>query len=160
MPLSFPRLPRFRSRQPLAAEDLNRIVDALNALPRFSAGKGITIHAGPDGDYTISLGGVSGGEAFYGVITAATGNASGDWLENIRYSAVVRGMPGATITNRLPDFGRTGSARDYMAKPCAVGCPCIILRIPDAAGSMQSYLQIFEGGEKGERPLFKKCGTG
>lgn len=159
MPFGFSRLPRFRPRQVLKAEDLNGLVDAVNAFPELVAGKGITLHRGPDGKYTISAAGVSGGESLYGVITAATGNSSGDWLENIRYSAVVRGKPEAKITGRLPDFGRTGAGRDYQAKPCAVGCPCIVLRIPDAAGVVQSYLQIFEGGEKGERPLFKQCGS-
>ncbi|MGE3175864.1 MAG: hypothetical protein AB7O32_00225 [Vicinamibacterales bacterium] len=155
MPSLFTKLPFVSPGQAIRAEDWNALVAALNTMPDLAAGAGITIHRS-EGKVIIASR-PSNGEELFGIITAFTGNADGDWPENIRYDAVARGRPETKVTGRLPDFGRSGRGRDYKAVPCKVGCPCKILRLPDESGEAQSYLSIFEGGELGERKLYRGC---
>lgn len=151
----FSRIPFVSRGQAIRAEDWNALVAALNTMPDLAAGAGVVMHRS-EGRVIVSTR-PANGEELFGTITASTGNADGDWLENILYSAEARGRPDVKITARLPDFGRSGRARDYKAVPCKVGCPCKILRVPDAAGEMRSFLSISEGGELGERKLFRGC---
>ena len=150
------RIPFVKRGDPVRAEYVNKMAEAVNAVPEVTVGAGLQMTKG-DGVLVLSVK-PANGEALYGIITAATGGDS-DFLENIRYSAQVRGRPEAKVTARLPDFGRSGQGQDYRARPCRVGCPCIIYRIPDATGEVKSYLEILEGGELGELKLFRRCGT-
>jgi len=150
------RIPFVKRGDPVRADYVNKMAEALNAVPEITVGAGLQATKS-DGVLVISAK-PTNGEALYGIITAATGGDN-DWLENVKYSAQVRGRPEAKVTARLPDFGRSGRGQDYRVRPCRVGCPCIIYRIPDGTGAVQSYLEILEGGELGELKIFRRCGT-
>lgn len=150
------RIPFVKRGDPVRAEYVNKMAEAVNAVPEITVGPGLQMTKG-DGVVVLSVK-PSNGEALYGIITAATGGDN-DWLENVKYSAQVRGRPEAKVIARLPDFGRSGRGQDYRVRPCRVGCPCIIYRIPDGTGTVQSYLEILEGGELGELKIFRRCGT-
>lgn len=140
--------PLVKAGEPISARDYNALVQlAVANTPR--AGHGLIATSSASGVVLALTGG--GERSLLATITAVTG-VSGDMVENVRYTAQAIGLPDAVITGATPDGGRV-FAEGVACVPCAVGDPCLIVRVPpEDGGPPRAFLLVLT-----EKYMVRRC---
>lgn len=147
-----PKLPRKpRPGEPVRAEDVAQLIDAVRAALTVRTGRGIAASVGVDG-IVLALLGAFGSRLLLAKITGAPPPDEPVLPSQCRYSAQAIGKPGAAVTDVLPAYGRQVHGDEVAVYPARVGDLCAILRNPQGGGNVRAELWIF-----GEAPYRRPC---
>lgn len=162
------RVPPFvRPRDPIRAEDTNRLVAWLRSVIKVKTGPGLASSWNENG-LKLWLSSAPSEYVVPAIVLSRTGDDP-DIGPNISYTVGALGQftqlpngdyQGFVLKDVFPSFGRPykGSESDIaLIRPAAIGAMCFILRYKDPENAWVSKLAIMPGGSDGETPHGATC---